>query len=261
MKYVQRELGDSAENSSGGGRSGMWREIGLLSGLVTLSLTILYFLIAAATDWAVSLISPEREAAFFKEFAAAGFVDQAPEDLAEKWEQAQQILDKLVQYEEVVPLQYSLVYSPEPSANAFAVPGGTIVLTDGLLRRLDEEIAIAFVIAHELGHFAGRDHLRRLGRQFGFGVSVSILTGGRSDGVVKTATDFVALNYNREQESAADTFAIGCLDAVYGNREGAERLFEILEEESGLPEWAYMFMTHPANADRIRRVKDAEAQR
>lgn len=252
---MARDLGESAENSSGGGRRGLWREIGVLTSLVVLAIAVLYFLAATVTDFAVARISPEREAAFFKDFAQDQFTADVPNSLEVKWQQAGRILDKLSQHSQVLPLDYRLAYSPQSAPNAFAVPGGLIVLTEGLLEQLDEEIAVAFVIAHELGHFAGRDHLRSLGRQIGFGTALLLLTGGNADGLVQSTSNLIGMTYSRKQESAADVFALECLDATYGHREGAERLFEILEAESGLPEWAYMFMTHPANAERIRRIR------
>lgn len=72
--------------------------------------------------------------------------------------------------------------------------------------------------------------------------------------MIESLTGLLDLNYSREEELAADRFALQSLDVVYGDREGAERLFEILEADSGLPKWAYMFLTHPANAERIREI-------
>jgi Zn-dependent protease with chaperone function len=218
----------------------------------------LYFSAATLTDWIVTRISPEQEAEFFKGSFDQEFDEALPPELTEKWAQAEAILTKLKSHPAVVPVEYRLQYSPETMPNAFAVPGGSIVLTRGLLEALDEEIAMAFVIAHELGHFAGRDHLRRMGRQLGFGAALMLLSGGSPDSLTQYASNLVTLSYGREQESAADQFALQCIDSVYGARDGAERLFEILEAEQSLPDWAYMFMTHPANAKRIREIESAE---
>ncbi len=257
MKYVPRELGEAAENSSGGGRRGLLKEIAVLTTLTVLAMGGLYLLAGLITDFAVSHISPEDERILFKHFTQERFDSTAPEAMATKWAEAQRILAKLVQYEAVVDLDYRLAYSPEPRPNAFAIPGGTIVLTQGLLDDMDEEIAMAFVIAHELGHFAGRDHLQSLGRQVGFGTALTLLTGGKPDGLLNAASQLMALNYSRQQESAADQFGITCLDAVYGHRQGAERLFEILDASDKIPDWAYMFLTHPANAKRIQSIQRA----
>ncbi len=254
MKYVPKALGEAAENSSGGGGKGLAREILVLSGLTLAAVALLYLLAGWITDFAVARISPEREASFFGEYLAGEFAEPVPEALEVPWQRAEAILAKLQKGPGVPPLNYQLGYLSEPEPNAFAVPGGRIVLTQGLLESLDEEIAIAFVLAHELGHFAGRDHLQRLGRQVGFGTSLALLTGG-SSGVVDSVANLLVLNYSRAEESEADRFALELLDQFYASREGAERLFEILEAKGSLPAWAYMFQTHPDTAQRIREIR------
>ncbi len=256
MKYVPRDLGESAENSSGGGRRGLIREIAVLAALILGTIVLLYLLAGWITDFAVTRISPEKEAAFFEDYFAEEFNEEVPEELEAPWVQAVSILTKLQAAPGVPPLKYRLSYVSEPEPNAFALPGGRIVLTHGLLESLDEEIAIAFVLAHELGHFAGRDHLQRLGRQIGFGAGLRILTGGSSTGVIDSVANLLVLNYSRDEESAADRFALEVLDELYGTREGAERLFEILEAKESLPTWAYMFQTHPDTAKRIREIRE-----
>jgi Zn-dependent protease with chaperone function len=256
VKYVQRDLGEAAENSSGGGRKGLTQEILTLSGLTLAALIALYFLAAWVTDLLVAGISPQREAALFADFGAAYAQDAVPEDLEARWQSAEATLDNLLAYEGIAQLDYQLAYSSEAQANAFAVPGGVIVLTRGLLESLDEKIAVAFVLAHELGHFAGRHHLKRLGRQIGFGGGVMLLTGGSSDRLLQNSANLVALNYSRKQEVEADRFAMDCLHAIYADTNGAEKLFQLLEADSQLPGWAYMFMTHPDTKERIRMIEE-----
>lgn len=229
----------------------------MLSSLTIGALVVIYLVVGWVTDFAVARISPETEAEIFEGFMVDHFSELVPEELEEKWALAESIFEKLQSSPGVPPLPYRLAYSGEEQANAFAVPGGLIVLTRGLLETLEEEIAIAFVIAHEYGHFAGRDHLQRLGRQIGTGTALLVLTGGGSS-IVDSTTQLVDLKYSRDEERAADRFALQSLDAVYGEREGAERLFEILEESRGIPAWAYMFTTHPSNLERIRQIREED---
>ncbi|MEO0446345.1 MAG: M48 family metallopeptidase, partial [Verrucomicrobiota bacterium] len=177
------------------------------------------------------------------------------EGLSAKFALCEQVLERLTSFDGVPSINYRLIYQGELSPNAYAVPGGTIVVTRGLLNALDEEIAIAFVLAHELGHFAQRDHLRGMGRQLGFGVGVQLLFGGDLQGLSQGTTQLVLAKYSRGQESGADDFGIRCLLAVYGETEGAEALFRVLEKQQGtMPKWAYMFSTHPDHQSRIQRI-------
>ena len=69
----------------------------------------------------------------------------------------------------------------EGEPNAFALPGGEIWVTTGLLEQTESENEIAFVLGHEIGHFRSRDHLRSLGRGLLFGLAAAGIgiDGGR----------------------------------------------------------------------------------
>jgi Zn-dependent protease with chaperone function len=60
--------------------------------------------------------------------------------------------------------KYKVTIIPSPEVNALAVPGGNIMVFAGLLKEIKTENELAFVIAHELGHFENRDQLRGIGR-------------------------------------------------------------------------------------------------
>jgi Zn-dependent protease with chaperone function len=117
--------------------------------------------------------------------------------------------------------------------------GGTIALTTGLLRCLDIEPSMAFVVAHELGHLHGRDHLRGLGRQLGFQVVSALVFSGNTElrmgaGQIGQLT---LLSHSRHRETVADCCALRLVQNAFGTGSGATRLFEILGED-GQPAWA-----------------------
>ncbi|MEM1294070.1 MAG: M48 family metallopeptidase [Verrucomicrobiota bacterium] len=261
MKFVQKDLGDAAETSSGGGDKGMLKEVVTLAILVALTLTIIYFLVVGITEVVVSGVSPQREQELFGG-ANSELVkgSKIPDSQKEKFAKCEAVLEKLRSYEEVPQIEYRLFYMEDLSPNAFAVPGGSIGVTRGLLNALDEEIAIAFVLAHELGHFAQRDHLRGLGRKLGFGIGVQLIFGADLQSFTRGPTELMLAKYSRGQESGADEFGLRCVLAVYGETEGAEALFEILEEKGAMPSWAYMFSSHPDNKSRIRRILEAKTE-
>ncbi len=253
MKFVPRRMGETAESSSGGGPHGTNKEILTLTALVCLTMAVLYFSVGLVTDLVVSQISPERESELFGALSMGDeFNSVIPNDYTEKWESVEAILQKLEGYMAVAPLEYKLAYHPSLDPNAFAIPGGTIAVTRGLLDEMEEEIAMAFVVAHELGHFANRDHLKGMGRRLGFGLGIRILFGGGLDSLTNKGAELMLLKYSRNQESNADQFAMECLDEVYGRHDGAGKLFEILNSSESMPKWAYMFSTHPDSADRLQ---------
>ena len=58
---------------------------------------------------------------------------------------------------------YQVLYIPESTVNALAIPGDRIIIYQGLLEDVESENELMMILGHELGHFANRDHLRGLG--------------------------------------------------------------------------------------------------
>ena len=112
------------------------------------------------------------------------------------------------------------------------------------------------ILAHELGHFAHRDHLRSLGRGLGVAVAATLLFGEESAAsnlVSKTLLTF-QVKYSQDQESAADRFGLDLLAAHYGHAGGATDFFTRLAVDSGnqLP---YLLASHPHPQARITALK------
>ncbi|MBN1826887.1 MAG: M48 family metalloprotease [Candidatus Eisenbacteria bacterium] len=152
--------------------------------------------------------------------------------------------------------------------NAFAAPGGTILITRGMLAILPDEDALACVLAHEVGHVAGRhglaaiqksrliDAFAILGREAGTAwnkeelVKLTDLFDGAVGDVVRT---LVERGYSRSQEKEADRMAVEFASAVGYRADGITRFLERMDESgSG---GAGMFATHPPAKDRIRDVE------
>ena len=260
MKFVQRDLGDAAEVSSGGGLPGFAREALKLIALCILLFTAVYFGVGLVTDMILSRISVEREQALFAKLELPTSGLSLPEEHQATWQMAEHALERLQRGPTVPALDFRLTYLPNPEPNAFALPGGTIALTDGLLKALEgDEIALAFVLGHELGHFAHRDHLRGLGRRIGWSVSLMLLFGTQPEGITSRSSELVFLHYSRKQEASADAFGLDCLETIYGQTNGAEKLFELLAKDRDPPRWAYMFSTHPDARERLQTLAEQRA--
>lgn len=215
----------------------------------------IYLCVGLATDAVVARISFQTEA---KLFGYLPIPSRIKKDSDEDLERLQDILGKLTPLPEVPPLPYHLVLIDDDVANAFAFPGGTIGVTRGLVDALEEDVELAFVLGHELGHFHNRDHLRGLGRAVGLGVTCTVLFGG-SMGSDTTSTLFQQVlhrTYSRGQEEEADRFGVELVYRAYGRTAGVDRLFQIIKEKDHLPPWAYMFTTHPSPEERIARLQE-----
>ncbi|HBH27454.1 MAG TPA: peptidase M48, partial [Desulfofustis sp.] len=141
--------------------------------------------------------------------------------------------------------------------NAVALPGGNIVVFTGLVAQVESENELAMVLAHEMGHFSHRDHLRGLGRGLGLAVIVSLLFGpdsSASDLVSGSLLSFQA-HYSQDQEADADRYGLDLLVRSYGHAGGSIDFFERLaaQHPDRLP---YLFASHPHPDARIAALKE-----
>jgi Zn-dependent protease with chaperone function len=119
-------------------------------------------------------------------------------------------------------LKYKVHIVPRSQINALALPGGHIVIFSGLLKEVESENELAFILAHELGHFANRDHLRGLGRGLVLLTISTTLLGGNN-----VVTEFfmnsllnVEMKFSQQQEKTADLWALDLLNRRYGHVSG-----------------------------------------
>ena len=146
---------------------------------------------------------------------------------------------------------------PEIGPNAFAMPGGTIVVTDALIREFPDDDTIAGVLAHELAHVAEDHVLEQLYRSTGmrllgavvFGELGPVLEGAASEGEA-----LLSLAYSREHEAEADRMGVGLAATAGYDPEGLARLFEELDSRNVLPESSW-WSSHPAPAERIADIR------
>jgi len=216
------------------------------------------FVVALGVDVAVRLIPPEFEARVFEAVAPAAEAEAEP-----RREAVQALLERLAAHWPGAPYRFQVRLLDEEAVNAAALPGGTVLVTTGLLDAVASENELAFVLSHELGHFSGRHHLRRLGRRAVYGLALAALTGqGGAAGDLGALTgELTSRGFDRDQEREADAFGLGLVAAEYGHVNGASELFDHLREGAPRVEdvVAY-FSTHPAGSDRIDAL-GAEAAR
>jgi Zn-dependent protease with chaperone function len=255
MKFVQRDLGAAAEASSGGGRAGWQREV-LLLGSALLALTLgLWFGIGWAVELALPLISVETERQWFGSFTPDHTEEPAdlPAPLASRLARTQAVLTRLQADAAVPRFDYRLFVLDDREPNAFAFPGGSIGVTRGLLELLeDDDVAMAFVLGHELGHFAHRDQLRGIGRAFGRSLAWALIFGDDGGGLLNShLTNLLELRHSRGQEHDADLYGLELVHRIYGTTKGTDRLFVWLEQRERSPAWMEMIRTHPQAKGRL----------
>lgn len=157
-------------------------------------------------------------------------------------------------------LRYTFTVLDDPAVNAFALPGGYIYITTGLMVYLNSEAELAGVLGHEIGHVADRHNVS----QASWGVVGSIATSvlseklGNKD-LINTIGDLGLSNYSRTQELAADG-----LGAEYLARAGYDpanmanviATLQAYDQFKGGDSDPYrdLFSTHPNNDVRLQQL-------
>ena len=156
-----------------------------------------------------------------------------------------------------LPWQFGVLDAPQ--LNAFAVPGGTIFVTKGLVARMRSEAELAGVLAHEISHVLKKHHLKAIQKNAqtalaGDALSVAI-SDARSDArekLISFGTEMYARGLDKSDELEADRLGVviaarGGYDA-YGLPSVLQALQAMNPQDSGL---ALMFKTHPAPGERL----------
>ena len=145
--------------------------------------------------------------------------------------------------------------------NAFALPGGIMVFTRGLLDQAGSPEEIAGIAAHELGHLAHDHSTRALYRSFAVALLIGVLFGDLTGGTLAggLAEWLVNTGYSREAERDADAFALERLKAAGIGTQGLADFFVRLEKKHGNDSGPLfgLLSTHPATAERLAHIRAA----
>jgi len=162
-----------------------------------------------------------------------------------------------------MPYEYALVASDVP--NAFALPGGKIYITAGLMARISNERQLAAVLGHETGHVAALHSVKGLQREVGASVLVElasrIVSADKADAAqaaAKVVTALGTLKYSRDDEYQADQIGIKYAARAGYNPWGMVELLTVLKNMSDSEPGTFgeMLQTHPLSS---KRIAEAEA--
>lgn len=177
---------------------------------------------------------------------------------------------KVAQNTERTDVNYKFFVIDSPEINAFAIPGGYVYTTRGLLALANSESELAAVLGHEIGHITARHSAERASQGFLVGLGAAVLGAATgSSGVAQAAnvgSDLLIKSYSRGQEHQADELGVRYLNrngydtyAMAGflsNLDAQTKLdARIAGKQSNMPSY---FSTHPVTAERVAQAS-AEA--
>lgn len=147
----------------------------------------------------------------------------------------------------------------DETVNAFALPGGQVVVHTGLLDAATGPEQVAGVLAHEIQHVLKRHGLKKIMNSIKWSLALSLLIGDVEsiyELVASHAAGLLELGYDRESEREADSEGLKLLHRVGIDARGLPEFFKILKEKTGiLGDDALAFLsTHPGHDERISRL-------
>ncbi len=153
---------------------------------------------------------------------------------------------------------YKVFRMDSPEINALALPGGHILLTQGLMALADtSEDQLAGILAHEIAHVElghCRKALIRKNRTEALQLFLSL--ANRRPGTASSIVEHLAkLGITRESELEADDFAFQLLLKSRYSPIGLVQFLEKAKEMERIPEWLTFLSTHPGNNERIERLR------
>jgi beta-barrel assembly-enhancing protease len=166
----------------------------------------------------------------------------------------EQIVAKLKSTVPGSPYTYRVKVLQQDQVNAFAAPGGYVVVLSGLLKKTARPEELAAVLAHELHHVEQRHTTQQLLRTLGFGVIGLLLTGDSTAGSL--ATELGQLHFSRSDEEEADYKGFDSMVKAKIDPSAMADMFRVLQKESAeMPEMLAYLSTHPDIPSRIQKAE------
>jgi len=236
------------------------------------TLLICAFLLLLAASCAVHPVTGRRELSLISEKQEIALGDQTDKEIRSQYgiyddSSLNQYVEKigiaLAPHTHRPHLTYHFSVLDTPVVNAFAVPGGYVYVTRGILAMMNSEAELAAVLSHELGHINARHGVRKMSKlllvQLGLGVGGALSeTFAKISGVASVGIQLLFLKYSRDDEREADVLGVEYSRKGDFNPGEMVVFFDSLQRLGDLSEAASLpgfLSTHPLTSERIRDVK------
>ncbi|MBL8178668.1 MAG: M48 family metallopeptidase [Bryobacterales bacterium] len=251
---VLRELNPRVANGQSDSAVDAWVKLG---GLAVAALAIVAVLVVYGFPLMISVMASLVPVSVEKKLGEAALPALAP--AAKRCQDASidRIVSQLSRASGDDRYQFHTYIVEDPMVNAFAAPGGYVVLFRGLLDKTRRPEEAAAVLAHEMQHVLHRHSVRGLMRGASIWIALALLTGGSPDLITGLAGSLGGLAYQRGDESQADRDGLRLLEEARIDPAAMVRMLEILENLQGdAPEPLRYFSSHPLTKDRIDAVRE-----
>lgn len=251
----QYPLSAFSAGKAGSGANKLMIALGLVTVFfVLLPLLVYFLLLPLLADKAAQVVPISTEQQIgeqtYHEFTGNAGVNQQAGDIANHFFQA-------LKFKSEYPVNITVIN--DSTVNAFALPGGHIIVYAGILHKMDNALQLAALLSHEYSHVVLKHSTRSLFRALSSYVMVSLLLGdatGVAAVVVQNADQLKQLSYSRAFETEADKNGLKLLAEQHIDPKGMISLFETLQkEEKEHQAFPGFLSTHPLTADRIAEIE------
>lgn len=229
-----------------------WAALILLLLLPVLALGAFFLAQDELADWVVRRIPYEQEARLGDMALAQTRLQMRLTESGPAVEAVRAIGEPLT---EGSPHRYRWFVADRPDLNAFAAPGGVVVVHAGLIRSADSAEELAGVLAHEIAHAELRHSLKTMVKGLGMRAIVALALGDYSGtALAEAAKNLTELGFSREAEREADREGLRRLVAARIDPGGMVRFFEKLAQKRTMAPPA-LLSTHPATEERLTELR------
>jgi predicted Zn-dependent protease len=223
----------------------------------------------------VAGITPEQEVALGLQAAPEmvqqfGGLDPDSEQQARVRNIGERLVSRTAAGQSPYTFQFHLLDDPE-TINAFALPGGQVFITEGLLKRLQTDGQVAGVLGHEIGHVVGRhgaEHIAKQQLTEGLTGAAVLATydpnnpsSQNSAAVAAMIGQLVGMRFGRQDELESDELGVRFTSEAGYDPRSMTALMKILDQSSEGGRPPEFFSTHPNPENRIQRIEAAIKER
>ncbi|MBI3924226.1 MAG: M48 family metallopeptidase [Armatimonadetes bacterium] len=237
-------------------RKGLAVWVAVLAGCIALAFGALWL-----ADWAVARAVDLTPAPWEVQLGQAVLDGQTWDEVTdpEVIEPVGKITERLMAEAGEHPYDFRFKVVRDPQVNAFALPGGGVVIYTGLLENADTPEELAGVLGHEVQHVLWRHSLRGLYDRLKWHVLVAMVLGdisGAQELLLAQAAGLMQLSYGRGMEREADRRGVELLVRAKIDPQGLHDFFGKLSEQEGTPESLTLLSTHPSSRERQEYLKE-----
>lgn len=170
-------------------------------------------------------------------------------------EPANILVNKICKENRINPKKIRVFVIENSQVNAFTFPDNYLVIYTGLLQKVDNEAALAGVISHEIAHMELNHVMKKLGKEIGLAVLLTISSGGSAEVTTEAIHMLASTAYDREMEREADEKAVEyLLKAKINPEEFADFMFRLSINEPDIVKNLSWISTHPETEQRSKDI-------